>query len=61
MLYDLKLGIQCLDSMYGVEYAAQQHALYKKTNNEPLGSLGMLVGFVSYTALVDKETLKQDH
>ena len=57
MLYDLKPGTQSLDSMHGVEYAAQQQALYEKTNNGPLGSPGMLMGFVSYASLVDKDTL----
>ncbi|EME42090.1 hypothetical protein DOTSEDRAFT_174916 [Dothistroma septosporum NZE10] len=57
MLYDLKPGTQSLDSMHGVEYAAQQQALYEKTNNGPLGSPGMLMGFVSYASLVDEETL----
>jgi hypothetical protein len=57
MLYDLKDGLKSLDAMHGVEYQQQMQAMYEKTNNGPLGSPGMLMGFVSYASLVDKETL----
>ncbi|CAK4004037.1 Alcohol oxidase [Lecanosticta acicola] len=57
VLYDLAPGLTSLDSMQGEEYQKAMSALYEKTNNGPLGSPGMLMGFVSYASLVDKPTL----
>ncbi|USW56502.1 Putative glucose-methanol-choline oxidoreductase, FAD/NAD(P)-binding domain superfamily [Septoria linicola] len=57
MVYDLKPGINSLDAMHGEEYSAAMQEMYRKTNNGPLGSPGMLMGFVSYASLVDKQTL----
>lgn len=57
MMYDLKPGINSLDAMHGKEYAAAMQKMYEETNNGPLGSPGMLMGFVSYASLVDKATL----
>lgn len=57
VLYDLAPGLTCLDSLQGEEYQKAMSAMYEKTNNGPLGSPGMLMGFVSYASLVDKPTL----
>jgi choline dehydrogenase-like flavoprotein len=57
MVYDLADGLTSLDSLHGAEYAKAQEAIYRKTNNGPYGSPGMLMGFVSYASLVDQETL----
>lgn len=59
MVYDLKPGINSLDAMHGEEYSAAMQEMYRKTNNGPLGSPGMLMGFVSYASLVDKKTLDE--
>lgn len=58
MLYDLADGVNSMDALHGEEYQKAQQELYEKTNNGPLGSPGMLMGFVSYASLVDKETLE---
>lgn len=57
MLYDLADGLTSLDSLHGAEYAKAQEKIYQETNDGPYGSPGMLMGFVSYASLVDKETL----
>lgn len=57
MLYDLAPGVLSMDALHGEEYQKAQQALYDKTNNGPLGSPGMLMGFVSYASLVDQKTL----
>jgi hypothetical protein len=59
MLYDLKDGIQSLDSLHGAEYQKAQDEIYQKTRTGPYGSPGMVMGFVSYASLVSKETLEQ--
>lgn len=59
MLYDLAPGVLSMDALHGEEYQKAQQALYDKTNNGPLGSPGMLMGFVSYASLVDQKTLDQ--
>lgn len=57
MLYDLADGVTSMDSMHEEAYQKVQQELYDKTQNGVLGSPGMLMGFVSYASLVDKETL----
>ncbi|KAF2487264.1 aryl-alcohol dehydrogenase [Neohortaea acidophila] len=59
MLYDLKPGIESLDSMNNAEFAKAATEQYEKTQNGPLGSPGMLMGFVSYASLVGKEQLEK--
>lgn len=59
MLYDLADGVQSMDAMHGDEYAKAQQKIYTEKHNGPLGSPGMLMGFVSYASLVDEDTLKQ--
>lgn len=59
MLYDLTEGVQSMDAMHGDEYAKAQQEIYAKAHNGPLGSPGMLMGFVSYASLVDQATLDQ--
>ena len=59
MVYDLKDGLQSLDSLHGVEYQKAQDDIYQKTGKGPYGSPGMLMGFVSYASLVSKEVLDQ--
>lgn len=57
VMYNLKQGIQSLDSLAGAEYNQAQEEIYKKTGTGPYGSPGMLMGFVSYASLVSKEQL----
>lgn len=57
MLYDLADGVQSMDAMHGDEFAAKAKEQYEKYHNGPLGSPGMLMGFVSYASLVSKEQL----
>ncbi|WPH01193.1 alcohol oxidase [Acrodontium crateriforme] len=57
ILYDLKDGTRSLDSLQNPEYAKAQDEIYQKTRTGPYGSPGMLMGFVSYASLVDKEKL----
>lgn len=59
MLYDLKDGLTSLDSLHGEDYQRAMQDMYNKTQNGPLGSPGMLMGFVSYASLVSKETLDE--
>ncbi|KAK5135767.1 hypothetical protein LTR08_004753 [Meristemomyces frigidus] len=59
MVYDLKEGLQSLDSLHGAEYQKAQDDIYQKTGKGPYGSPGMLMGFVSYASLVSKEVLDQ--
>lgn len=59
MLYDLAEGVQSMDAMHGDEYAKVQQDIYEKNHNGPLGSPGMLMGFVSYASLVDSATLQK--
>lgn len=59
MVYDLAPGTQSLDSLHGEEYQKAQEEIYRTTNKGPYGSPGMLMGFVSYASLVDKETLDE--
>ncbi|KAM0718028.1 hypothetical protein Q7P37_006360 [Cladosporium fusiforme] len=59
MLYDLADGVNSMDSLHGAEYAKAQEEIYRSTNKGPYGSPGMLMGFVSYASLVDKETLER--
>lgn len=59
MLYDLADGVQSMDAMHGDEYAKAQQEVYATGHNGPLGSPGMLMGFISYASLVDKATLEQ--
>jgi len=59
MVYDLKDGLTSLDSLHNAEYAKAQQEIYNKTGKGPYGSPGMLMGFVSYASLVDKDTLEQ--
>lgn len=47
-----------MDAMHGDEFAKAQQDIYAKGHNGILGSPGMLMGFVSYASLVDKDTLK---
>jgi len=58
MMWDLKDGLISLDALHGQEYQKAQEAIYKDTGKGPYGSPGMLMGFVSYASLVDKETLE---
>ena len=59
MLYDLKDGLQSLDSLHNAEYAKAQSEIYAKTGKGPYGSPGMLMGFTSYASLVDQQTLEK--
>lgn len=59
MLYDLKDGVQSLDSLHGEEYQKAMEDIYQKTGEGPYGSPGMLMGFVSYASLVGKDALDQ--
>lgn len=59
MLYDLAEGVNSMDSLHGAEYAKAQEEIYRKTGKGAYGSPGMLMGFVSYASLVDKETLER--
>lgn len=58
VVYDLAPGLTSLDSLQGEEYLKAQQQAYEKTNNGPLASPGMLMGFVSYASLVDQATLE---
>ncbi|KAK5115741.1 hypothetical protein LTR62_000830 [Meristemomyces frigidus] len=59
MLWNLKDGVQSLDSLHGEEYAKAAQEVYDKTGEGPYGSPGMLMGFVSFASLVTKEVLDQ--
>ena len=59
MLYDLADGVKSMDSMHVDEVAKAAAEKYEKTHNGPLGSPGMLMGFVSYASLVSPEKLKE--
>lgn len=59
MLYDLADGVQSLDCMHDEEYAKAAQAKYDNEHTGPLGSPGMLMGFVSYASLVSKEKLNE--
>ena len=59
MLYDLADGVKSLDAMHGAEYAKAATEMYEKDQNGPLGSPGMLMGFVSYASLVGPEKLQE--
>ena len=57
MLYDLADGVTSMDAMHGAAYAKAAEEQYQKDHNGPLGSPGMLMGFVSYASLVDEQTV----
>lgn len=57
LLYDLAPGLKSLDALQGQEYQQAMQKLYEEKNEGPYGSPGMLMGFVSYASLVDKQTL----
>ncbi|KAK4996892.1 hypothetical protein LTR66_003596 [Elasticomyces elasticus] len=57
MLYDLADGVISMDALHGAEFAKAQQELYDTKRKGMYGSPGMLMGFVSYASLVDKETL----
>lgn len=59
MLYDLADGVQSLDAMHGDEFAKAATQMYEKDQNGPLGSPGMLMGFVSYASLVGKDKVEE--
>src|ERR1700760_1057234 len=59
MLYDLADGVISLDAMHNPEYAKAAQETYEKDHNGPLGSPGMLMGFVSYASLVGPEKLEE--
>jgi choline dehydrogenase-like flavoprotein len=59
MLFDLKEGVLSLDALHGEEYAKAQQEIYDRTGKGPYGSPGMLMGFVSYGALVGEEGVKK--
>ena len=58
MLYDLKDGVLSMDALHGEDYAKAQQELYEKEGKGIYGSPGMLMGFVSYASIVDKEELE---
>lgn len=57
MLFNLKEGVKSMDELHNEDYAKAQQDLYDQTQKGPYGSPGMLMGFVSYSSIVDKETL----
>jgi choline dehydrogenase-like flavoprotein len=59
MLFDLKEGVLSLDALHGEDYAKAQQEIYDTTGKGPYGSPGMLMGFVSYGALVGAEGVKK--
>jgi choline dehydrogenase-like flavoprotein len=59
LLFDLKPGIASLDDMHNPGFAQAQQEVYDKTHDGPLGSPGMMMGFVSYASLVSKEQLDE--
>ena len=59
MLYDLAPGVKSLDAMHNDEYARAAAETYEKDQNGPLGSPGMLMGFVSYAELVGKDKMEE--
>lgn len=58
LLYDLKPGIDCLDSLHGAEFMKAQQDVYEKTKKGPYGSPGMMMGFVSYASVASPEELE---
>jgi choline dehydrogenase-like flavoprotein len=58
MLYNLKDGVKSLDELHNEDYAKAQQDIYDQTQQGPYGSPGMLMGFVSYASIVDRETLE---
>lgn len=54
MLFDLKEGVIGMDALQDEDYAKAQQEIYDKTHTGLYGSPGMLMGFVSYSSLVDK-------
>jgi choline dehydrogenase-like flavoprotein len=59
MLFDLKDGVLSLDALHGEEYAKAQQEIYEKTKKGPYGSPGMLMGFVSYASITEKDELER--
>ena len=57
MLFDLKDGVKSMDELHNEEYAKAQQKIYDETQQGPYGSPGMLMGFVSYSSIVDQQTL----
>lgn len=59
LLYDLKPGVPSLDDMHTVDFAKAQQEIYDKTQEGPLGSPGMMMGFCSYASLVGPEVVEE--
>jgi choline dehydrogenase-like flavoprotein len=58
MLFDLKEGVKSMDELHNEEYAKSQQKIYDEEQQGPYGSPGMLMGFVSYSSIVDSKTLE---
>jgi choline dehydrogenase-like flavoprotein len=59
MLFDLADGVKSLDALHDEEYAKSQQEIYDKTQKGPYGNPGMLMGFVSYSSIVDEDELNE--
>lgn len=59
MLFDLADGVISLDQLHNEEYAKEQQEIYDQTQMGPYGSPGMLMGFVSYSSVVEKNELDE--
>jgi choline dehydrogenase-like flavoprotein len=59
MLFDLANGVKSLDALHDEDYAKVQQSIYEETQNGPYGNPGMLMGFVSYSSIVDKDELDE--
>ena len=59
MLFDLKDGVKSMDELHNEEYAKAQQKIYDESQQGPYGSPGMLMGFVSYSSIVDQQKLDQ--
>lgn len=57
LLFDLKPGVTSLDAFHDEAFAKAQQEIYDNTHIGPLGSPGMLMGFVSYAQVASKEEL----
>lgn len=59
MLFDLKDGINSMDTLQNKEYAQAQLEIYERTQSGLYGSPGMLMGFVSYASIVNDHKLQE--
>lgn len=57
LLYDLAPGVDSMDALHGEDFQKAQHEIYEQTQKGPYGSPGMMMGFISYSSVAERDEL----